>query len=299
MNTPQHMGDAAPREAPLAGVHVVSIALNLPGPVAVQRLQSLGARVTTVLPPSGDPMQKLLPDLFRELHEGQEVQSVDMRSDEGRHAMTELLRSADVFVTSHRSGTLKKLGLDFETVRASNGTVVQADIVGFPGERSDVPGHDINYQAEAGLLEETQVPRNLLADMHGSERAVSDILGALYARQQHDSAQHVVTALSDAGTAIALPLRHGMTQARSPLGGSSPFYSIYPTADGRVAVGALEPHFAQTLVAGLGLDTGEDIRRQLQDAFREDSAPHWQQWGEEHGVPVTAVKDLSGRARTA
>ena len=66
--------------APLAGVRVVTIALNLPGPAAAARLQELGADVVTVLPPSGDPVATLVPALYEELHRGQSVRTVDMKS---------------------------------------------------------------------------------------------------------------------------------------------------------------------------------------------------------------------------
>ena len=96
--------------APLAGVRVVTIALNLPGPVAAARLQELGADVVTVLPPSGDPVATLVPALYEELHRGQSVRTVDMKSQAGAAEMEQILAEADVFLTSHRSGALRRLG---------------------------------------------------------------------------------------------------------------------------------------------------------------------------------------------
>ena len=98
--------------APLAGVRVVTIALNLPGPVAAARLQELGADVVTVLPPSGDPVATLVPALYEELHRGQSVRTVDMKSEAGAAEMEQILAEADVFLTSHRSGALRRLAGD-------------------------------------------------------------------------------------------------------------------------------------------------------------------------------------------
>ena len=81
--------------APLAGVRVVTIALNLPGPVAAARLQELGADVVTVLPPSGDPVATLVPALYEELHRGQSVRTVDMKSQAGAAEMEQILAEAD------------------------------------------------------------------------------------------------------------------------------------------------------------------------------------------------------------
>lgn len=284
---------ARPEAGVLQDITVVSIALNLPGPVAAARLQEMGARVITVLPPAGDPTGELVPALFEDLHQGQEIRTVDMRSASGPAEMADILRNADVFLTSHRSGTLRKLGLDFASVHELYPQVIQVDIVGFAGARSDVPGHDLNYQAEAGLLIDTELPNCLLADMHGAEQAVSGTLAALYARVRDGGAgRHVVVSLSGAAEAIALPLRYGMTHRSSPLGGASPFYAVYRAATGRVAVGALEPHFARALTETLGIHDDHDVAAQLSAAFAGQTAEYWQSWGEERAIPITAVKAL-------
>ncbi len=275
--------------APLAGVRVVSIALNLPGPVSAARLQELGADVVTVLPPSGDPVATLVPALFEELHRGQQTRMVDMKSSAGAAEMEDILAEADVFITSHRSGALRRLGLDAEAVRARHRRICQVDITGFAGERTDVPGHDINYQAEAGLLEPGRPPRVLAADLHGAERAVSAALALLCSRGTHGDGGHAVVALAEAAHALALPNRHRMTDPASPLGGAAPNYGIYPVAAGHVAVGALEPHFAAALVEGLELDPHGDLREQLAQALLQHDARHWQAWGEERGIPLTAL----------
>ena len=165
--------------APLAGVRVVTIALNLPGPVAAARLQELGADIVTVLPPSGDPVATLVPALYEELHRGQSVRTVDMKSQAGAAEMEQILAEADVFLTSRRSGALRRLGLDADAVRARHRRICQVDITGYDGDRTDVPGHDINYQAAAGLLAPGAPPRILAADLHGAERAVSAALADL------------------------------------------------------------------------------------------------------------------------
>lgn len=275
--------------APLAGVRVVTIALNLPGPAAAARLQELGADVVTVLPPSGDPVATLVPALYEELHRGQSVRTVDMKSEAGAAEMEQILAEADVFLTSHRSGALRRLGLDADAVRARHRRICQVDITGYDGDRTDVPGHDINYQAAAGLLAPGAPPRILAADLHGAERAVSAALALLWARGTDGDGGHATVALAEAAHALALPNRHRMTGPRSPLGGALPHYGVYPAAEGHVAVGALEPHFAAALVEGLGLDADGDVRAQLTEALSRHDAAHWQAWGEERGIPLTAL----------
>lgn len=63
---------------PLAGVTVVSLAVNLPGPVATARLASMGATVVKVEPPTGDPLRSVVPSWYDELASDQEVVSLDL-----------------------------------------------------------------------------------------------------------------------------------------------------------------------------------------------------------------------------
>ena len=95
--------------APLAGVRVVTIALNLPGPAAAARLQELGADVVTVLPPSGDPVATLVPALYEELHRGQSVRTVDMKSEAGAAEMEQILAEADAVSYTHLTLPTKRI----------------------------------------------------------------------------------------------------------------------------------------------------------------------------------------------
>ncbi|WP_144792115.1 CoA transferase [Kocuria palustris] len=284
----------------LEGIVVVSIALNLPGPVAADRLRRLGASVTAVVPPSGDPVQRLLPGLFDHLHRHQQLLTLDLKSPEGQQDMEGLLAEADVLLTSSRSQALRRLGLDAEAVRRRHPRLCQVDIVGFPGADSDRPGHDLNFQAGSGLLEPDRLPSTLAADMHGAEQAVSAVLGCLLARQRADAAEtsgaaadgvHAEVALSEAARDLAVPVRWGMVREDSPLGGASPYYGIYPAAEGHVAVAALEPHFADALDRESRIDADADVRPQLSRFFARRSAREWEEWGARAGVPITALAD--------
>ncbi|MEV5723250.1 hypothetical protein [Micrococcus luteus] len=102
-----------------------------------------------------------------------------------------------------------------------------------------------------------------------------------------------------AATAAGLPTRHGLREPDAILGGATPYYAVYPVAEGRDAVGALEPHFAETLRAELDLPegTGDDVAAALGDdvaaalgaALQSRSARDWQAWREERGIPLAEV----------
>lgn len=275
---------------PLAGVTVLSIAINLPGPAAAARLAGQGASVTTVLPPSGDPMEQFATAYYDELHVGQEVSRVDLKSPEGLAQVDELLSAADVFVTSSRPSALRRLGLDFASVHERHPQVCQVDIVGYPGEAAEVPGHDLTYQAATGMLGEGGMPTTLVVDLAGAERAAAEAAAALVARARTGEGVRREVALSDLSETMSRPLAHGLTAPGALLGGGLPVYGIYDTAEGRVALAALEPHFTTKLLSALRLEPQDCTRERLEAVFAERTATEWAAWASEHDLPLTPLR---------
>lgn len=277
-------------DAPLAGVRVVSIAVNLPGPAAVARLARQGADVVTVVPPGGDPMEQFARAYFDELHVGQEVRRVDLKSDAGRAEVDELLAAADVFVTSSRPSALRRLGLDFASVHARHPHVCQVDIVGYPGEQAETAGHDLTYQAGTGLLGEGGMPATLVVDLAGSERAAAEAAAALLARARVGAGVRREVALSDLAETMSRPLVHGLTAPDGLLGGGLPAYGTYEAAEGRIALAALEPHFTARLLEVLGIPAEELSRERLERVFAGRTADAWAAWAHEHDIPLTPLR---------
>ena len=102
------------------GARVVSIAQNVPGPLAAARLRLGGAVVRKLEPPSGDPFIELSPQWYAEMHEGIDVERVDLKSEHGGSRIVELLRDSDLFITSQRPSALARLGLDADSRRATS-----------------------------------------------------------------------------------------------------------------------------------------------------------------------------------
>src|SRR5437867_3081102 len=96
----------------LDGVRVVTMAQNVPGPLAATRLKQAGARVIKIEPPAGDPLLTLAPAWYAELHVGIAIERLDLKTETGQARMTVLLRDADVFITSQRLSLLARLTLD-------------------------------------------------------------------------------------------------------------------------------------------------------------------------------------------
>ena len=164
----------------------------------------------------------------------------------------ELLR-ADLLLTSFRPSALAKLGLDWKALRRTYPHLSMVEIVGAPGARADEPGHDLTYLAEAGLVTGTELPPTLLADMAGALMASEAALAALMQARATGRGQHRQVALSSAAEWLALPRTWGLTLPSGSVGGAHAGYRVYPCKDGRVAIAALEPHFARALFAVAGL----------------------------------------------
>lgn len=275
---------------PLAGIRVLSLAVNLPGPAAAARLCRLGADVTKVEPPAGDPLKALVPAYYDALADGQHVVELDLKNAGGRDELWRLLGRADLLLTSSRPSALARLGLDWVTVHRRLPRLCVVSIVGQPGAQAEVAGHDLTYQAGVGALTPPQMPRLLVADLAGAERAVADGLAALLARARTGVAVRREVALSEVMTDLAAPIRHELTTPGGPLAGGWPQYGIYPAADGYVAIAALEPHFWSRLTDLLGTDGSRDG---LIETLRRRSAGDWEQWATAHDLPLAAVRPPS------
>ncbi|CAA2106209.1 CoA transferase [Variovorax paradoxus] len=233
--------------APLDGVRVLSLALNLPGPAALLRCRAMGAACLKLEPPGGDPMALYNRPAYAALHEGVEIRPVDLKTEAGQQQLHAELAKTDVLLTSFRPSALAKLRLDWATLQARHPALSQVAIVGAPGERAEEPGHDLTYLAESGLVTGTELPPTLYADMGGALLASEAVLKAMLLRSRRPGGVYLEVALNASADWLALPRTWGLTQPDGAVGGAHAGYRVYPCADGRVAVAALEPHFAARL----------------------------------------------------
>ena len=265
----------------LDGVRVVTIAQNVPGPLAVARLAQGGARVIKIEPPAGDPFASLSPSWYAEMHAAVTIERLDLKTDEGRTRMFALLGDAALLITSQRPSALRRLGLDADTLHARVPSLRVLRIVGSVRD-PEHPGHDLTYVAQSGLLGES-MPRTLAADVMAAERAFAGALALL--RQAPGAAMDV--GLVESLEPLLAPLKHGLTTPTGVLGGGAPRYRVYTARVGRIAVAALEPHFEARFYAALGLTTGADPSA----CFHERTAGEWEAWARERDLPIVAVRD--------
>lgn len=262
--------------SPLVGCHVLDLSLLLPGPLCTQILRDMGAKVTKIEPPApGDymahwpPMVGPVAASYFTINRGKQVISLNLKDSGDREKFYELARTADVVVDGFRPGVIDKLGIGYARLSELNPQIVVCSISGYgqTGPYSQRGGHDLNYQALAGVLSISggQSPPNppiQIADTAaGSYAAAMLILAALLERERSGRGRHVDVSMSEQLLPLLTPL-YSSTQAESRdpvsdrelLSGGAPCYRIYRTADGQsVSIGALEPKFWQALVVAIGL----------------------------------------------
>ena len=268
---------------PLAGIRVIDLTQLLPGPLATRHLQEWGAEVLKVEPPGvGDGARLLYRSLaqaaadepsgfFRDLNGHKASWRLDLRQTTDRDRLLEQLRSADVLIEGFRPGVMQRLGLDWPVLQALNPRLVMASITGY-GQRGPYAlraGHDINYIALSGVLdqiggpqsEDPALPNFQIADLLGGTlAAVSGLLAALVGAQRtgqgrfvdismtHEVWRHAVIARAEAQSLGLVPAR-----GSSLLNGGAACYGVYRCADGRhLAVGALEAKFWQAWCEAIG-----------------------------------------------
>jgi alpha-methylacyl-CoA racemase len=271
----------------LDGFRVLSVAPNVPGPVAAARLRELGAEVVKVEPPAGDPLAHYCPAWYHELVARQRVVKLDLKDPGDRARLDALLAGADLLITSMRPAALARLSLDRAALYPRHPRLCQVAILGHAPPDAGRMGHDLTYQAVAGLLTPPGLPRTLAADMAAAERTVSAALALLLARERGGAAGYAEVAAAEVAGAHAAPLRHGLTAPGGLLGGAHPAYRLYEAADGWIAVAALEPHLLRRLEAELGIrGTGEP---ELERAFRARTAEAWEAWAGERDLPIAGV----------
>lgn len=190
---------------------------------------------------------------YATLHDGIRVMSIDLKSESGQAALHKELARTDVLLTSFRPSALEKLHLGWKGLHKRHPGLSVVAIVGAPGARAEEPGHDLTYLADAGLVTGLDLPATLFADMGGALMASEAVLKAMLVQKAQGKSTFQQVALSDAAEWLALPRTWGLTQPTGAVGGAHAGYRIYACKDGRVAVAALEPHFAAALCAAAEL----------------------------------------------
>jgi crotonobetainyl-CoA:carnitine CoA-transferase CaiB-like acyl-CoA transferase len=261
-------------KGPLAGLLVADFSRVLAGPYATMLLADLGAEVVKVESPAGDDTRGWIPPVrdgvatyYLAVNRNKRSVVLDLAAAAGRAAAAELARRADVLVENFKPGGLRRFGLDYDTVRAANPSVIYASVTGFGAEGgAQLPGYDILVQAVSGLMSltgEADGPPlrsgiSLVDIICGLHTAIG-ILSALHHRQLTGEGQRIQSSLLTSALS-------GMANQSSAYvaGGQVPFrmgnnhpslfpYNPLPTADGEIIVAVGNDRQFAALCAAIGV----------------------------------------------
>ena len=245
---------------PLDGFRVLDLSRFLSGPYTTMVLAELGADVVKVERfHEGDDSRRLGPKVNGESYpfgmpnRSKRSLAVDLKSETGRDLFLRLAAESDLVIENFRPGVVRRLGIDYESVKAVRSDILYCSISGFgqTGPYRDRPGFDIMAQGVTGFLRMTGQPDGRPAkvgiainDIAAGATAIYSIMAAQMMRERTGEGQYIDISLVDAGLAWTLweagayfgsgevPAAAGTRHRRS-----TP-YQAFRTADGYVTIGA-------------------------------------------------------------
>jgi crotonobetainyl-CoA:carnitine CoA-transferase CaiB-like acyl-CoA transferase len=315
---------------PLEDVTVLDLSHALAGPFCSTMLGDYGANVIKIEPPTGDiarawgvPLTEHDTSYFVSLHRNKKGISIDLKAPRGRELFFEMLERADVVLENYRTGTLKKLGIDYEAARKRNPGIIYCSVSGFgqDGPYRDRAALDLILQAESGMISVTGEPGSSgvrcgvsIADLTAGMNATLGILMALRVKDKTGEGQSIDVSMMEGqmsllgimignyladgmlpqpmGTAYSalLPYQtfHTKTKDIALAVGSEKLWKVFCPAIGHPEL-ATDPRY-RTNVDRIG--NADSLIATLQQILLERSYEEWEALMLKHGIPVGAINNI-------
>jgi crotonobetainyl-CoA:carnitine CoA-transferase CaiB-like acyl-CoA transferase len=316
----------------LAGLSVLDLTRNFAGPYCSMLLGDLGAEVIKVESPgTGDDTRQWRPPdwsgqsaTFLACNRNKRSIAIDLDGAAGQDVVRRLAKRADVLISSFRPGSLRKRGLDYETLRGDNPGLVYCSIsaYGATGPKRDWPGYDPIIQAESGIMALTGYPEGPPArlpiaaiDLGTALWATVGIQAALRSRLDTGEGSLVEVSLYEtAAWWLSYLIAGYMGSGDEPQrhGSGAPFlapYELFATSDVDLMVTAGNDDLFARLCEELGFPDlpAEPAYRSnadrvanravlhdlLQTRFSERSAAEWHERLRARSVPCTPVRTVA------
>ena len=316
---------------PLDGIVIADFSRVLAGPYATMLLADLGANVIKVESPLGDDTRHWAPPLrgdvatyYMAINRNKRSIALDLGLDSDLDAAQALARKADVFIHNFKPGGLRRFGLDFDSVAATNPAVIYCSISGFgTAGGASLPGYDLLVQGISGLMSLTGGPDgpgyrsgiSVFDVMTGLHSAIG-ILAALHHRDITGEGQEIETnllstALSGLVNQTSAYVAGGVVPTRMGNAHLSLFpYEPMPTGEGELIIVAGNDAQFRTLASALGIpavaenprfanvmsrnEHREELRPFLLDALATKSAAEWFDILTAAGVSCGPINDVRG-----
>ncbi|MEB4614244.1 CaiB/BaiF CoA transferase family protein [Leucobacter sp. M11] len=275
----------------LDNIRVIDVSIAMSGPFAAQKLADLGADVIKVEPIGGEWQRHVsaggaagnrVNASFLSLNRNKRSLSLDLKSEEGRAVLYELIAEADVFLQNYRPGVAARLGVDYDTLREIKPDLVYVSMSGYGEDGPYVTraGQDVLLQAMSGALHSAkragEAPRPapfFLVDAFAAYSAFEGALAALFHRERTGEGQLVRVNMLDAIIAaqmqeISVRTVGGVRQEPSEQIHAHSYirapYGVYPTRDSFLAISFAEADVLGQVFADPRFDAYDSER----DGFR-------------------------------
>ena len=312
-------------EGILSDIKVLDFSTLLPGPLASLFLSEMGAEVIKVERLKlGDEMRRKTPEIdgtnvsFAILNRGKKSIEINLKNNFQNEKLKKLIKEVDIVIEQFRPGVMKRLGLDYGSIKLINPKIIYVSITGYgqEGPKSNFAGHDLNYIGDTGLLslsmgkeDNTVVPPALIADIGaGSYPAIMNILLALRKRDLNKEGSYIDISMTDGlFTFMFWALGKGFSKNEWSqnsdyyLSGGSPRYNIYETKDKRyLAVAPIEDRFWNKFCEVIDLDitckgqkkTDQEIIEKVTSIIKSKTSGHWGKVFQKADCCCTVVKSL-------
>ncbi len=252
---------------PLSRLRVLDFSTLLPGPVATMILGDLGADVLRIESPNRPDLVRVMPPyragisvVHASINRNKKSLALDLKHPAARSIIERFLNDYDIVIEQFRPGVMKRLGLDYEQLRAIRPDLIYVSITGY-GQTSSYAhkaGHDLNFMALSGALhangrkEQGPMPYGLqVADLAGGAyHAVMGLLAAVIHRQYSGEGQYLDLSMTDAAFSMQVLSNPAVLEGDAAPGletgilNGGGFYDCYACSDGLyLAVAPLEPNF--------------------------------------------------------
>lgn len=316
---------------PFSGVLVIDLTRVLAGPFCTMILADLGARVIKVENPDGgddsrhfEPFSDGISAYFLSLNRGKESIALDLKNEKDRAIFVKLVQRADVLVENFRPGTMERLGLGYDALRALNPRLIYSAVSGFghSGPWSHKPAYDMIVQALGGLMSVTGYPGGAptkagtsIGDITGGLFTAIGIAGALYHRGQSGAGMKVDVSMLDGQIAIleSAVMRYAVTgQTPGPIGNRHPSiapFEPYETADRPLIIAAgndaifgrlcraldlpqliSDPRFCNNRQRILHIDP---LKVEIEQVLRHQPVARWVEVLDAAGVPCSPIHSVA------
>ncbi|MEJ5126601.1 CaiB/BaiF CoA-transferase family protein [Comamonas sp. MYb21] len=322
----------SPRTGPLSGLVVVELTNVMAGPVGGLLLADMGAEVVKVerLPGGDDTRRAIPPEIqgesatFMIVNRNKRGIAVDLKHPDGLQVVRRLIDKADVVIENFRPGTMEKLGLGYDVLRASNPGLIYCKITGFGlnGPYAKRAGYDLIAQGMSGIMSLTgegpgRPPVKVgvpIGDVTAGILASTGVLAAYIERLRTGEGQYVDTSLYEASlvhTYWQVAMAFATGESAGPMGSAHPVaapYQAIPTQDGWINIGAVSQATWVGMTRVLQLEhLLEDERfasnrermahRDLlisiiTEAMRSNTTDYWVEKFEQAGVPAGPVRKI-------